>query len=194
MIDGVETQTLRFKSVLDGDVRLVDGLTPQLGRWLGDRAALNDEGRPLIEGVRSVDGRSLDGYLRNAALPDLLDGHAPTELVEPSALAIGWTVASFERACTNVGLGAAYRDVLFALLAKGNRAEACSLGVQVCRGSDGARTLFVFELAAGPTLTCTLQLEAFDSGLRGVKTMSVSPCESADSVVREVEALTGQLE
>jgi hypothetical protein len=189
LLDGIEDEGLRYKGVLDNDVRVVEGTGADLGRWLATRNVDPPEpsGLPMLEEVRSADGRSLHGYLRDDPLPTDVAAGLTSGIAEDDPA--GWSVASFEQACNNVGLGAAYRDVLYVFLEEGCRAEASLQGVEVVNGSEDNRTLLVFELHGGPVLTCTLQLGALDNGTVGTRSVSFAPGQPADTLVNEVRAL-----
>jgi hypothetical protein len=190
LIDGIEDAGLRYKSVFDNDVRSVAGADRDLGRWLADKqdgpamAAF-----PLLEEVCCADGRSLHGYLRNEQLPSTGESTQEAEPVAVEVETTAWTVGSFEQACNNVGLGAAYRDVLYSFLEHGCRAEASAQGVEILGGPDGDRTLLVLELQGGPVLTCTVQMEAFEGDREGTLSVSLAPGQSADELVAEIAGL-----
>ena len=76
------------------------------------------------------------------------------------------SVFSFEEAISSVGVGAAFRDLKFAMLQRGCRLESFPQGVRAVQGDTG-RALVVLQLQPGPTLLATLQLGAFANAGEG---------------------------
>ena len=136
LIDGIQDGSVRYKGAFDNDVVLVPGVAHELSRWLdGLHSATPTDGWPLLEPVTCADGRSLFGFLRNDALPpgdtaakaDAENAAAENSATEnaaaekPDDAGDVRSVSSFEEAISSVGLGAAFRDIKFAMLQRGCR-------------------------------------------------------------------------
>lgn len=195
LIDGIEGETLRYKGAFDNDVLRIEGARSNLGRWISDPLVHRtpEDESPTLEPVVCADGRGLHAFLRNEGV------EGPEGEAAPAALPIdspsrssgegGWTLTSFERAANNVGLGIAYRDVVYAMAEHGCRAEASPQGVRLVSATDQARALLGIQLGSGPLLLVTAQLEAFPSPTKGVRAFALSPAQAADAVVEELRGL-----
>ncbi len=184
LIDGIRDESIRYKGAFDNDVVDIPGVGQELSRWLGGLhlASPTDE-VPLLEPVTCSDGRSLFGFLRNEALPA---GEA--DAAKPNDAGEVRSVASFEEAISSVGLGAAFRDIKFAMLQLGCRLEPFPQGVRVVQGDIG-RVLVVVQLQPGPTLLLTLQLGAFANAAEGTTSLAVRPGQTADEVLERLRDL-----
>ena len=187
LIDGIKEGSIRYKSALDNDVVVVPGVGKELSRWLGGfDAATPTWGAPLLEPVTCPDGRSLFDFLRNEAPPA---GEADVAKADDAGEIR--SVSSFEEAFSSVGLGAAFRDIKFAMLQRGCRLEPFPQGVRVVQGDPG-RVLIVVQLQPGPTLLVTLQLGAFATAGEGTTSFAVRPGQTADEVLKRLGELMSE--
>jgi hypothetical protein len=183
LIDGIQDEGIRYKGAFDNDVAVVSGVGQELKRWLGGGAGSPPAGAPLLEPVICADGRSMFDFLRNEAPPAAEPEVAPSD--ETGEVR---SVASFEDAISGVGVGAAFRDIKFAMLQRGCRLEPFPQGVRVVQGDTG-RVLVVVQLQAGPALLLTLQLGAFANAGDGTKSFAVRPGQTADEVLARLGEL-----
>ena len=184
LIDGIQEGSIRYKGAFDNDVVVVPGVGQELSRWLGGfDAATPTGGAPLLEPITCADGRSLFDFLRNEAPPA---GEADVAKADDAGEVR--SVSSFEEAISSVGVGAAFRDIKFAMLQRGCRLEPFPQGVRVVQGDTG-RVLVVVQLQPGPTLLVTLQLGAFANAGEGTTSFAVRPGQTADEVLERLGEL-----
>jgi hypothetical protein len=189
LIDGIQGESIRYKGAFDNDVVVAPGVGQELSRWLGGlHAATPTNGVPLLEPVTCADGRSLFGFLRNEALPAGEVDAAKADAAKPDDAGEVRSVSSFEEAISSVGLGAAFRDIKFAMLQQGCRLESFPQGVRVVQ-EDTGRVLVVVQLQPGPTLLVTLQLGAFANAGEGTTSFAVRPGQTADEVLERLREL-----
>lgn len=187
LIDGITDGTIRYKCILDNNVVDVPGAGPELSRWLSGFGVAPPDGGPLLEPVICADGRTLYGFLRNETPPG---GEA--EIVKANAAGEVRSVADFEEAISGFGVGAAFRDIKFAMLQHGCRLEPFTHGVHVVQGSP-ARVLVVVQLQSGPALHVTLQLGAFTNAGDGTAPYAVHPGQNADEILTRLGELMSEV-
>jgi hypothetical protein len=187
LIDGIEEAAIRYKGAFDNDVVSVPGVDQELSRWLSAfSSGASAASAPLLEPVVCADGRSLFAYLRNEPPPQ---GEAPVSQVDDGEEIR--SVSSFEEAISGVGVGAAFRDIKFAMLQRGSRLEPYAHGVRVVQGDTG-RVIVVVQLQPGPSLLVTLQLGAFANAGEGTESFAVRPGQTADEVLARLGELMSE--
>lgn len=184
LIDGIQEGSIRYKGAFDNDVVVVPGAGQELNGWLGGfGAATPVGGAPLLEPITCADGRSLFDFLRNEPPPA---GEAGVAKADDAGEVR--SVSSFEEAIGSVGVGAAFRDLKFAMLQRGCRLESFLQGVRVVQGDTG-RAVIVVQLQPGPTLLVTLQLGAFANAGEGTTSFAIRPGQNADEVLERLGEL-----
>jgi hypothetical protein len=115
LLDAINSGELRYKSVIDNSsITRPNGV--EIANWVqpldGSEPLALD--RPRLETISCLDGRTLHDYLSGAAPPDLSRGRetqkgdaGQVEVVAPRS------VAEFERRANGLGLGGAFRDILY---------------------------------------------------------------------------------
>jgi hypothetical protein len=184
LIDGIQEESIRYKSAFDNNAVVIPGVGEELSRWLGGFDAPTLAGVvPLLEPVTCADGRSLFDFLRNEAPPaEVADVASADDAGEVRS------VPSFEEAISSVGVGAAFRDIKFAMLQRGCRLEPFTQGVRVVQGDTG-RVLVVLQLQPGPALLVTLQLGAFANAGEDTTSFAVRPGQAADEILERLGQL-----
>jgi hypothetical protein len=187
LIDGIQEGSIRYKSAFDNNAVVVPGVGEELSRWLGGFDAPTPAGgAPLLEPVTCADGRSLFDFLRNETSPaEELDVARADDAGEVRS------VPSFEEAISSVGVGAAFRDIKFAMLQRGCRLEPFTQGVRVVQGDTG-RVLVVIQLQPGPALLVTLQLGAFANAGEDPTSFAVRPGQTADEILERLGELMSE--
>lgn len=189
LIDGIlQDGSIRYKSALDNNAVVIPGVGQELSRWLGGFNAPTPVGdAPLIEPVNCADGRSLFDFLRNET-----PSTGETDVAKADDAGGVRSVLSFEEAISIVGVGAAFRDIKFAMLQRGCRLEPFTQGVHVVQADTG-RVLVVVQLQPGPALLVTLQLGAFANAGEGTTSFAVHPGQTADEVLERLGELMSEV-
>jgi hypothetical protein len=184
LIDGIQGESIRYKSALDNDAVVIPGVGQELNRWLGGFDAVTPAGHSrILEPVTCADGRSLFGFHRRETPPG-----GEVDVAQANDADEVRSVSSFEAALSSVGVGAAFRDIKFAMLQRGCRLKPFTQGVHVVQVDTG-RVLVVVQLQPGPELLVTLQLGAFANVGEGTTSFAVPPGQTADEVLERLEEL-----
>jgi hypothetical protein len=197
LLDGIGADVLRYKSVDESaSITRSDGLR-DLGAWIQlPYKDFEPASHPLLEVISCLDGRSLYAYLSGRDLPE------PTESVEnveasrdetvpnaPSGPIRSASVREFEERLVQLGLGAAYRDVLYCLAASGAHAEMSGDGVRVVATTDPVRVLTTLELTSADTLRVTVFIGAIKSGSgEGAQEYTLRAADTADEIVSVIQS------
>jgi hypothetical protein len=188
LIDGIQEGSIRYKSAFDNHAVVVADVGQELCRWLGGFDVLTPAGgAPLLEPISCADGRSLFDFLHNETPPA-----RETDVTEADDTGEVRSVLSFEETINSVGLGAAFRDIKFAMLQRGCRLEPFTQGVRVVQAETG-RVLVVFQLQPGPALLVTLQLGAFANAGEGTTSFAIHPGQTADEVLERLGKLMSEV-
>lgn len=183
LIDGIRDESIRYKSALDNNVVEVRDVSRELSRWLNGFSSTARGDIPLLEPVTCPDGRSLFDYLHNETPPPKEE--APTKDNNASDLR---SIPSFEEAISSVGVGAAFRDIKFAMLQRGCHLEMFAQGIRFVQ-TESERVLVIIQLQPGPVLLVTLQLGAFDNTHEGTTSFAIHPGQTADEALNYLESL-----
>ena len=155
--------------------------------------------RPLFEEIAYLDGRSLHGYLSGEAVPqpsESAESESTSQDLVEAAMHSSYSglgassMREFEQLLNRLGLGIAYRDVIYCLAGLGARAELSSDGVRAVSTSEPARVLATLEITPTKSLRAALYGGALTSdGNEDAEEYELRPGESADRVVDRIESL-----
>jgi hypothetical protein len=203
LLDGIGEHSLRYKSVQESfSITRSDGIR-EISAWVRLPFAVSGPpSRPLLEQIAYLDGRSLHGYLSGEAPPQSSESSesTPQAFDEAKRHAGGArpgasNVREFEQMLNRLGLGIAYRDVIYCLASLDARAELSSDGVRVVSSSEPARVLATLEITPTKNLRAALYGGVLTSGgNEDVEEHELRPGDSADRVVDRIESLIGARE
>jgi hypothetical protein len=207
LLDAIEEESLRYKSVGDaGIVSSSDGLQ-EIADWIalpfGGKANSPSSERPLLERIRCADGRSLHAYLSgtepsagaNEAVEEAGGAEdEPGDEAKPGHMSIG-SVREFEQRANALGLGGAYRDVVYFLAEVGTRAEISAGIVRVKTTDERPRVLATIELdEARPSLRVNLLLGSIGPDPSDLtEAHELGPGAVADALIGRIKTLMGAL-
>jgi hypothetical protein len=202
LIDGIDADEARYKSVYDNTTYETGRTIPDLARWLElpfPVAPASLSTAPLIEDIRSEDGRTLLGFIRGDFAPSPEPATAESLVqannsgVAHDALTSIPSLGDFESQANLVGLGSAFRDVIYLLLEFGHKAEVSEGGVRVVSGSEANRVLLTAQLQPGPVLAITILPGAFFQDARQDNVvLALKPNQPADDVLGLLTSLAMQ--
>jgi hypothetical protein len=200
LLDGIGEHSLRYKSVQESvSITRTDGLS-EISSWVRLPFAVSGRpSRPILEQIAYLDGRSLHGYLSGEAVPKSSEGAesgSTSQTLDQAAMHDSFAgpgapnVREFEQLLNRLGLGIAYRDVIYCLASLGARAELSSDGVRAVSTAEPARVLATLEITPTKSLRVALYGGALTSGgNEDAEEHELRPGESADRVVDRIESL-----
>jgi hypothetical protein len=199
LLDGIAPEHLRYKSVADNSMLTRPEGVREIAAWVrlpfGPQFSDALSGRPSLEVITCRDGRTLHAYLSGAGLTPADRGpEAVPETEEggrqPSETPRMTTLRDFERHANILGLGTAYRDVLYFLAERGAHAELSDSTVRLITRQEPLRVLATLELQPGPILRIALLLGAISAG-SGDETEihNLGPSDLADALVDRIRHL-----
>jgi hypothetical protein len=202
VVDGIEPEALRYKSVQDGvGITSVEGVRDMAG-WVHLPFEVKAAGarKPCLEHVSCPDGRTLFGFLSGAevaARPEAEEvaaeaGDGGNREHEPE-MAAPTSMRAFEERVSQRGLGMAYRDILYAFADHGAHAELVGEGIRVMGKSEPRRVLATVQLTGTSTLLVSLMQGALTSGEKDqTESYELRAGETADAVVERIGTLIGE--
>ena len=197
LLDGIGADALRYKSVDEAASITRSDRLRDLGAWIQlPYEAFGSPSRPPLEVISCLDGRSLYAYLSGRDLPESTVGvdnvEAGGDESGPSAPIVSVRFASireFEEKLAHLGLGAAYRDILYCLAVDGAHAEMSGDGVRVVATGEPMRVLTTMELTPASTLRVNVFMGALKSGSgEGAEEYALRAGDTADELVSVIES------
>lgn len=198
LLDAIAEDSLRYKGVQEsGSISRSEGLR-EMNAWL--RLPFDVPGtassHPLLEPITCVDGRSLHGHLSGQELEPAVSGEggpeSDGEVVAPSpgGAPVVANLRRFEQGLNGLGLGTAYRDILYCLAGHGARAELSADGVRIVTATEPSCVLATVKVSPTGSLVVTVFTGALASGsAEQPESHELRPGDPADQIVGRIEDL-----
>jgi hypothetical protein len=185
IIDAINEEELRYKSIYDNAVvttRRVD----EFSQWVRHSSTVTAPSydAPRIEDVRVDDRRSLLAFFRGEPVPidQGYSGNVELSQISPQPL----TIRDFEKLATSVGLGAAFRDLVYLLAEQRCKLEVSDGIFRALSPTTPSRVLVTIELR-GSDLFVTILRGAFSANSTDEYLhIALKPSDTADTPVREL--------
>jgi hypothetical protein len=187
LLDGIDEDELRYKGLHDDRAITRGGCVSDIGNCVQLPFVTHPGGvvRPTIERIRVIDGRSLFGFLSGTE-PASRNADAPTD---GSNVELE-TIRGFEQNVNSLGLGAAYRDIVYCLADFGARAELSRDVVRAVTSSEPSRVLATIQVTTKPSLLISLLVGALTTkGDDSTEAHEVKPGQPGDAVVARIQEL-----